>query len=76
MDADLEELPVADESVAVDVVDGEGEPELGLLVPLDAELADALDELLEVDLAVPVLVEDVNHPLHQGVLLKFWKTSS
>ena len=51
----------------------EGKSELRGLVPLDAELADALDELLEVDLPVPVLVEDVYHPLHQGILLQLWQ---
>jgi hypothetical protein len=33
-------------------------PKLGVLVPLDAELWDPLDKLLEVYLSVPVLVED------------------
>jgi hypothetical protein len=37
--------------------------ELGLFVSPDAELADALNELLEVHLPVPILVEDLDHPL-------------
>ena len=41
----------------------EGKFEFWLFVSSDAELTDALDELLEVDLAVAVLVKDFYHPL-------------
>lgn len=40
-----------------------GESKFGLFVTPDAELADALNELLEIDLPVAVLVEDVYHSL-------------
>ena len=65
----LEELAVADVAVVVDVVDLEGELELGHFVSLDAELADALDELLEVHLAVTVFVENLDDPLDERVPL-------
>ena len=56
-----EELAVADEAVAVNVVDLEGKLQLLLLVALAAEGAQAGDELLEVDIATAVLVKDGNH---------------
>ena len=40
-----------------------GESKFGLFVTTDAELADALNELLKIDLPVAVLVEDVYHSL-------------
>ena len=43
----------------------EGKFQLGLLVASDAELADALNELLEVDFAVPVRVENLYHSLQR-----------
>jgi len=66
----LEQLPVRDEAVVIHVVDAEGEAHLALLVSLHAELRHALDELLEVDLAVAVCVEDVDDALHERVLLQ------
>lgn len=53
-----EELAVADESISVNVVDLEGEAQLLLLVALTAEGAQPGDELLEVDVATSVFVED------------------
>ena len=44
----------------------EGKFKLGLLVAADAELADALDELLEVDLPVSVGVENLYHSLQSS----------
>ena len=58
----------------------EGKFEFWLFVSSDAELTDALDELLEVDLAVAVLVKDFYHPLWKIVfyilitLLNQWNT--
>ena len=57
-----EELAVADVAVAVDVVDLEGELELLLLVALAGEGAQPGDELLEVDIAAAILVEDSDEP--------------
>ena len=56
-----EELAVADEAVAVNVVDAECEAQLLLLVAFAAEGREARDKLLEVDVAATVLVEDGNH---------------
>lgn len=46
----LEELSVRDVAVVVHIVDAESETQFGQLVALHAELRDALDELLEVNL--------------------------
>lgn len=56
-----EELAVGDISVAVDIVDSEGEAQLLLLVTLGAEGRQTSDELLEIDVTTTVLVEDGNH---------------
>ena len=56
-----EELAVADEAVAVNVVDAECEAQLLLLVAFAAEGREARDKLLEVDVATTILVEDGNH---------------
>ena len=66
----LKQLSVADVAVVVDVVDLEGELQLRHFVPLDAELAHALYELLEVYLSVAVLVENLNDPLDERVPLQ------
>jgi hypothetical protein len=64
---DDEELAVADVAVAVDVVDLEGEAQLLLLVALAAEGREPGHELLEVDVAAAVLVEDGDHARGQRV---------
>ena len=64
---DDEQLAIADEAVAVNVVDLEGEAQLLLLVALAAEGAQARHELLEVDVSATVLVEDGNHARGQRV---------
>ncbi|CRK35674.1 hypothetical protein BN1708_001307, partial [Verticillium longisporum] len=61
-----EELAVADEAVAVNVVHLEGEPQLLLLVALGREGAEARDELLKVDVAAAVFVEDGDHSTMRG----------
>ena len=62
-----EQLAVADEAVAVDVVDAERKAQLLLLVALAAEGREAGDELLEVDVAAAVLVEDGDHSCRERV---------
>lgn len=62
-----EQLAVADEAVAVNVVDAEGKAQLLLLVALAAEGREPGDELLEVDVAAAVLVEDGDHSCCQRV---------
>lgn len=66
----LEEFSVRDETVVVHVVYPEGEPQLGQLVALDAELRNALDKLLEVHLSVAVRIKDVDDALHERILLQ------
>jgi hypothetical protein len=56
-----EELAVADIAVAIDVVHAEGKPQLLLLVAFATERREARHELLEVDVAATVFVEDRNH---------------
>jgi hypothetical protein len=56
-----EELAVADVAVAVNVVYAECKAQLLLLVSLAAESRETGNELLEVDVAATVLVEDGDH---------------
>jgi hypothetical protein len=62
-----EELSVANVAIPIDVVDAEGKPELLLLVPLAAECRQARHELLEVDVAAAIFVEDSNHARRERV---------
>ena len=58
----LEQLPVGDEAVVIDVVDPKGEPQLLLFVRLAAELGHPLHKLFEVDLTTVIIVENIcNH---------------
>jgi len=66
----LEQLPIGYVAVVVYVIYSKGKPKLGVLVPLDAELRDALDKFFEIHLPVPVLVEDLYDSLYEWVLLK------
>ena len=59
----LEQLPVGDEPVIVDVVDPEGKPQLLLLLSLTAELGHSLDKLLEVDLATIIIIKNIYEPM-------------
>jgi hypothetical protein len=61
------ELAIADVPVAINVVDLEGKAHLLLLVALGAECAESRHELLEIDIAAAVFVEDGNHPRGKGV---------
>lgn len=67
------QLAVADVSIPVDVVDLERKVHLLLLVALGAERAKPRDELLEVDVAAAVLVEDGNHARGKGVRVDLWQ---
>ena len=62
-----EELAVTDVAVAVNVVYAEGEAQLLFLVAFAAEGREARDELLEVDVAATVLVEDGDHSCRKGI---------
>ena len=54
-------LPVADVSVAIDVIDLKSEPVFLFLVAFRAEGAKTGDKFLEVDIAAPVFIEDGDH---------------
>ena len=58
-----EELAIADVSVAIYVVDLEGEPKLLLLVAFGAEGRESGDEFLEVHIPTAILVEDRDHAI-------------
>jgi len=58
---DDEQLAVTDVAVSIDIVHFEREPQLLLLSALAAEGTQARHELLEVDVAATVLVEDRDH---------------
>ena len=62
-----EQLAVADEAIAVNVVDAERKAQLLLLVAFAAEGREARDKLLEIDVAATVLVEDGDHSCCEGV---------
>ena len=51
----------------------EGKFQLGQFVAFYAKLRHALDKLLEIDLPIAVRVENVDHTLHQRVLLQLWQ---
>ena len=55
----LEQFPVGDEPIVVNVVDPEGEPELLLLLCLAAELGHSLDKLLEVNLSAVIIIKNI-----------------
>ena len=55
----LEQFPVGDEPIVVNVVDPEGEPQLLLLLCLDAELGHSLDKLLEVNLSAVIIIKNI-----------------
>lgn len=62
-----EKFPIADISVAINVVHPEGKPQLLLLVPLAAERRQPRNKLLEVNVASPILVEYGNHARRERV---------
>jgi len=61
-----EQLPITDIPVAVDIIDFEREAQLLFLVAFGAESAEAGDELLEVDVAAAVFVENRDHSMRKG----------
>ena len=70
---DNEQLAIADEPIAVNVVHLEREPQLLLLASLGAERAQSLNELLEVDVSTAVLVEDGYHARCERVRRHLWE---
>jgi hypothetical protein len=64
---DNEKLSVADVSIAVNVIDLEGELKLLLLVSLAAERRKTCNELLEIDITTTILIKDGNHSCCQRV---------
>lgn len=61
-----EQFPIAYVSIPIDIVDLECKPQLLLLIALGAECAETRHELLEVDVASAVFVEDGDHSDRQG----------
>lgn len=55
------ELPVADVSVTIDVIDLEGEPQFLFFIAFRAEGAKSRDKLLEVDIAASVFIKNGYH---------------
>merc|ERR1719154_117671 len=70
----LKKFSITNISVIIQIIYTESKLQLGILVSLNTELGDTLKELLEVNLPTTILIEDINHPLHQGVLPKLWQT--
>ena len=68
--SNLVELVVGDKPVLVDVVDVEGEPQLPVEVRFGVagKVSQTDDELLEVDLAAQVVVENFDNSFHQRIL--------
>ncbi|KAI6755250.1 hypothetical protein HG531_004356 [Fusarium graminearum] len=58
---DNEKLSVADVSIAVNIVDLEGELKLLLLISLAAKRRKTCNELLKIDVTTTILVKDGNH---------------
>lgn len=70
-----EELPVANISVAIDVIDLKGESQFLFLVAFGTEGAETGDEFLEVDIAASVFIEDGDHAAREWALISlapFW----
>ena len=66
-----EELSVGDVSIAVDVVDLEGESQLLLLARSSREGVKTLHKLEEGDASILILVKHCDHSLHQWVVGQF-----
>ena len=70
-----EQLPVANVSVAIDVIDLERESQFLLLVAFGTEGAETGDEFLKVNIAASVFIKDGDHTAIEWALISlgaFW----